>query len=52
MVFSLDAGQKLAVRVARRLFNCPLLDAIRDCRAGSQVNYSSVRTPRGGGSEV
>jgi len=45
--FSLDAGQKLAVRVARRLFHLPYFDArFEISQAGSQVNYSSVRTHR------
>ena len=45
--FSLDAGQKLAVRVARRLFHLPYFDArFEIAMAGSQVNYSSVRTHR------
>src|SRR5258708_6035415 len=45
--FSLDAGQKLAVRVARRLFHLPYFDARFEIRqAGDQVNYSSVRTHR------
>jgi uncharacterized protein len=43
--FSLDAGQKLAVRVARRFFHLPYFDArFEIALAGSQVNYSSVRT--------
>lgn len=45
--FSLDAGQKLAVRVARRFFHLPYFDArFEIALAGSQVNYSSVRTHR------
>ena len=45
--FSLDAGQKLAVRVARRFFHLPYFDArFEIAMAGSQVNYSSVRTHR------
>ena len=45
--FSLDAGQKLAVRVARRFFHLPYFDARFEIAvAGSQVNYSSVRTHR------
>jgi len=45
--FSLDAGQKLAVRVARRLFHLPYFDArFEIAKTGSQVNYSSVRTHR------
>ena len=46
--FSLDAGQKLAVRAARRLFHLPYFDArFEIAQAGGQVNYSSVRTHRG-----
>ena len=45
--FSLDAGQKLAVRVARRLFHLPYFDAkFEIALADSQVNYSSARTHR------
>jgi uncharacterized protein len=45
--FSLDAGQKLAVRVARRLFHLPYFDARFElAREGGQVYYSSVRTHR------
>jgi uncharacterized protein YqjF (DUF2071 family) len=45
--FSLDAGQKLAVRVARRLFHLAYFDArFEIALAGGQVNYSSVRTHR------
>lgn len=45
--FSLDAGQKLAVRVARRFFHLPYFDArFEIALTGSQVNYSSVRTHR------
>src|ERR1022692_3024171 len=46
--FSLDAGQKLAVRVARRFFNLPYFDAefeIENVRGA--VKYSGVRTHRG-----
>lgn len=43
--FSLDAGQKLAVRVARRFFHLAYFDArFEIALEGSQVNYSSVRT--------
>ena len=46
--FSLDAGQKLAVRVARRLFHLPYFDARFEITvAGSRVNYSAVRTHSG-----
>jgi len=45
--FSLDAGQKLAVRVARRLFHLPYFDArFEIAQAGGQMNYCSVRTHR------
>src|ERR1700730_13384951 len=45
--FSLDAGQKLAVRAARRLFHLPYFDARFEIAvAGSQMNYSSVRRHR------
>ena len=45
--FSLDAGQKLAVRVARRLFHLAYFDArFEIALAGGQVKYSSVRTHR------
>jgi uncharacterized protein len=46
--FSLDAGQKLAVRMARRFFHLPYFDAkfgIGD--ADGSVAYSAVRTHRG-----
>jgi uncharacterized protein len=46
--FSLDAGQKLAVRVARRFFHLPYFDAkfvIGIVNGG--VEYSAVRTHRG-----
>jgi len=46
--FSLDAGQKLAVRVARRLFHLPYFDAKFEIEVtGEQVRYSAVRTHRG-----
>jgi uncharacterized protein YqjF (DUF2071 family) len=46
--FSLDAGQKLAVRVARRLFHLPYFDAkFAIGFAGEEVRYSAVRTHRG-----
>ena len=45
--FSLDAGQKLAVRVARCLFHLPYFDARFEIAvAGSRVDYVSVRTHR------
>ena len=45
--FSLDAGQKLAVRVARRLFHLPYFDARFEITlAGGQIGYSAVRTHR------
>jgi uncharacterized protein len=46
--FSLDAGQKLAVRTARRFFHLPYFDAKFEIKlTGDQVEYSSVRTHRG-----
>jgi len=46
--FSLDAGQKLAVRVARRFFHLPYFDAKFQVRSvGEGVEYSAVRTHRG-----
>jgi uncharacterized protein YqjF (DUF2071 family) len=46
--FSLDAGQKLAVRVARRFFHLPYFDAEFEIRSvGGCVEYSAVRTHRG-----
>ena len=46
--FSLDAGQKLAVRTARRFFHLPYFDAKFEIDlAGGQVSYSAVRTHRG-----
>jgi uncharacterized protein YqjF (DUF2071 family) len=45
--FSLDAGQKLAVRVARRWFHLPYFDAkFQIAYVGEGVEYSSVRTHR------
>lgn len=45
--FSLDAGQKLAVRVARRLFHLPYFDArFEITQAGGPMNYSAIRTHR------
>ena len=46
--FSLDAGQKLAVRVARRFFHLPYFDAkfeIKD--TGGGIEYSARRIHRG-----
>lgn len=46
--FSLDAGQKLAVRTARRLFHLPYFDAKFDIDlSGGAVAYKSVRTHKG-----
>jgi len=46
--FSLDAGQKIAVRVARRFFHLPYFDAAFEIGgSGDGVDYSSVRTHRG-----
>jgi uncharacterized protein YqjF (DUF2071 family) len=46
--FSLDAGQKLAVRVARRFFHLPYFDAkFAIGNVGADVEYSAVRTHRG-----
>lgn len=46
--FSLDAGRKLAVRVARRLFHLPYFDAKFEIElSGEEVRYSAVRTHRG-----
>jgi uncharacterized protein len=43
--FSLDAGQKLAVRVARRLFHLPYFDARFDIKLlNGEVDYAAVRT--------
>jgi uncharacterized protein YqjF (DUF2071 family) len=45
--FSLDAGQKFAVRVARRLFHLPYYDAKFEIAiADGSVQYSAVRTHR------
>ncbi len=42
--FSLDAGQRLAVRVARRFFHLPYFDAkFEISNVGSGVEYSAVR---------
>jgi uncharacterized protein YqjF (DUF2071 family) len=46
--FSLDAGDPLAVRAARRFFHLPYFDARMSCRRrGDVVDYRSVRTHRG-----
>jgi len=46
--FSLDAGQKLAVRTARRFFHLPYFDAKFAVElAGDRVDYSSTRVHRG-----
>lgn len=46
--FSLDAGQKLAVRTARRFFHLPYFDANFEIDVtGDQVKYSCVRVHRG-----
>ncbi len=42
--FSLDAGQKFAVRMARRVFHLPYFDARFEVRLGEQVEYRSTRT--------
>ena len=46
--FSLDAGQKLAVRMARRFFHLPYFDAMFEIDlADGKVAYKSVRTHAG-----
>ena len=45
--FSLDAGQKLAVRMARRFFHLPYFDADFDVDLRNGVTYRSARTHRG-----
>jgi uncharacterized protein YqjF (DUF2071 family) len=46
--FSLDAGQKMAVRVARRFFHLPYFDARFEIgETGEAVDYSAVRTHNG-----
>ena len=49
--FSLDAGSKLAVRIARWTYHLPYYDADIACEVQSNgvVNYSSERTHSGGG---
>jgi hypothetical protein len=45
--FSLDAGRKLAVRVALRFFHIPYFDAkFETSKMGASVEYSAVRTHR------
>ncbi len=45
--FSLDAGQRLAVRTARRFFHLPYFDAKFEIRhAGEAVEYAAIRTHR------
>ncbi len=47
--FSLDAGQKLAVRIARRFFHLPYFDAKFEVAiAAGGIEYSAVRTRSGG----
>ncbi len=46
--FSLDAGQKLAVRLARQFFHLPYFDArFRISGSGEGIDYSATRTHRG-----
>jgi uncharacterized protein YqjF (DUF2071 family) len=46
--FSLDAGNPVAVRLARATFSLPYFDAQMSCRArDDEVSYRSVRTHRG-----
>ncbi|MEZ5354080.1 MAG: DUF2071 domain-containing protein [Bryobacteraceae bacterium] len=45
--FSLDAGGKLAVRVARRFFHLPYFDAAFRVEIARAVNYRCTRTHRG-----
>ncbi len=46
--FSLDAGNPVAVRLARATFSLPYFDAEMSCRArDGEVSYRSVRTHRG-----
>jgi len=46
--FSLDAGQRLAVRVARRFFHLPYFDARFQIESrGEGIQYSAVRTHAG-----
>jgi uncharacterized protein YqjF (DUF2071 family) len=46
--FSLDAHNRVAVRLARATFRLPYYDARMECRlSGGEVRYESVRTHRG-----
>ncbi len=46
--FSLDAGSRVAVRLARATFHLPYFDAEMVCRSSDgEVHYRSVRTHRG-----
>ena len=46
--FSLDAGNPVAVRLARATFHLPYFDARMSCRvSGGEVSYGSVRTHKG-----
>jgi uncharacterized protein YqjF (DUF2071 family) len=46
--FSLDAGNPVAVRLARATFSLPYFDAEMSCRSrDGEVSYASVRTHRG-----
>src|SRR5829696_1890271 len=46
--FSLDAGSRIAVRLARATFHLPYFDAEMYCHAsGDEVDYRSLRTHRG-----
>jgi hypothetical protein len=45
--FSLDAGQKLAVRMARKFFHLPYFDARYHVNLEEGVAYSSIRTHKG-----
>jgi uncharacterized protein len=47
--FSLDAGSKVAVRVARRFFHLPYFDARFQVEVDDRVAYRAVRTHRGTG---
>jgi uncharacterized protein YqjF (DUF2071 family) len=45
--FSLDAGQRLAVRTARAFFHLPYFDAEFEISGGAEILYRSRRTHRG-----
>jgi uncharacterized protein YqjF (DUF2071 family) len=45
--FSLDAGQRLAVRTARAFFHLPYFDARFEIRDGPEIVYRAQRTHRG-----